>query len=176
MSSPSTAPAIHTPPESQDEAPQQGAHTTGDLARNTKCTLRTVRFYEQEGLIRSHSRGENGTRFFSDTELAKLQLCLDLRESGLSIAEVKALFALKSECKDPATASRALVESLNTQITAMQTRIELLQSLRAELARGIELLSECRTCEGKNFPASCRTCNRFEGDKAPRAIRLLWDV
>ncbi|MBT8451830.1 MAG: MerR family transcriptional regulator, partial [Deltaproteobacteria bacterium] len=63
------------------EQPQCGdLLTTGDMARLSQSTLRTVRFYEQEGLIEPERRSSCGHRLFSARELLKLQLALDLRE------------------------------------------------------------------------------------------------
>ena len=55
------------------------------MARLSESTLRTVRFYEQEGLIEPERRSACGHRLFSGRELLKLQLALDLREAGLSL-------------------------------------------------------------------------------------------
>ena len=69
--------------------------TTGDMARLSDSTLRTVRFYQQEGLIEPERRSNCGHRLFSGRELMKLQLALDLREAGLSLHSIKDLFCLK---------------------------------------------------------------------------------
>jgi DNA-binding transcriptional MerR regulator len=77
--------------------------TTGDMARLSDSTLRTVRFYEQEGLIEPERRSACGHRLFSGRELMKLQLALDLREAGLSLQNIKDLFCLKSTDRHNAT-------------------------------------------------------------------------
>jgi len=57
--------------------------TTGDLARATGETVRTVRFYEEQGILRPATISDGGHRF---------------RELGLSIPDVRALLAMREGC------------------------------------------------------------------------------
>lgn len=147
--------------------------TTGDMARLCDSTLRTVRFYEQEGLIQPRERA-GGRRMFTYDELRKLQLALDLREAGLSIQDIKELFELKSRFKTAREASTEITEIVNRQIVAMQEKIAKLRKLREELAAMVTVLAECAECEGDRFPASCGDCDVIEQPGLPRAVRVLW--
>src|SRR5688572_32402073 len=90
--------------------------TTGEMARLSQTTLRTVRFYEAEGLISSCSREDGSHRKFAPSELKKLQIISDLREAGLSLQEIKALVALKGGCKNAAQAAGTLSSTLCAQV------------------------------------------------------------
>jgi DNA-binding transcriptional MerR regulator len=127
------------------DVPGEPLLTTGEMARRAESTLRTVRFYEEEGLIRSVPRGEGGQRYFEPQELAKLALALDLREAGLSVHDIRTLFGLKSGCSTPAEASRRMAETLESQIGELQQKIDKLRSLREELACMVSSLAECGT-------------------------------
>jgi len=148
--------------------------TTGDMARLSDSTLRTVRFYEQEGLIEPERRSPCGHRLFSQRELLKLQLALDLREAGLSVQDVRDLYCLKSGCDCPEEASRRMSDALNTQVAVMQEKIAKLRRLREELTAMVSMLSECRSCEDGGFPLSCDHCDVLENPSLPRALRVLW--
>lgn len=148
--------------------------TTGDMARLSDSTLRTVRFYQQEGLIEPERRSNCGHRLFSDRELMKLQLALDLREAGLSLQSIKDLFCLKSGCECPEEASERMSNALNQQIDAMQQKIAKLRKLREELTAMVSVLTECRACEEGSFPLSCEKCDVVGGPELPRALRVLW--
>jgi DNA-binding transcriptional MerR regulator len=147
--------------------------TTGDMARLCDSTLRTVRFYEQEGLIRPRERA-GGRRMFTYGELRKLQLALDLREAGLSIQDIKELFELKSRYATAREASTEITEIVTRQITAMQERIAKLRKLREELTAMVTVLAECAECEGDRFPTACGDCDVIEQPGLPRAVRVLW--
>jgi len=93
--------------------------TTGDMARLSGSTLRTVRFYEEEGLIEPEERSDGGHRKFSERQLARLQLALDLREAGLSLADIKALFDFKSTCSTAEEATLQMSAILERQVDEM---------------------------------------------------------
>src|SRR5260221_5999883 len=60
-------------------------YTTGEMARLSNNTLRTVRFYEEAGILRPVGRTEGGHRLFERPELDRLLLVSDLREAGMSL-------------------------------------------------------------------------------------------
>lgn len=152
-----------------------GLFTTGDMARLSSSTLRTVRFYEQAGLIKPQRRSCGGHRLFAKRELTKLQLALDLREAGLSVDSIKSLFKLKAACSSPEEASDRMSAVLNEQIECMQQKITKLRRLREELAAMIAVISECHTCDNKpSFPLACGDCDVLENPDLPRALRVLW--
>ena len=148
--------------------------TTGDMARLSESTLRTVRFYEQEGLIEPERRSACGHRLFSGRELLKLQLALDLRESGLSLQSIKDLFCLKSDCACPEEASQRMSHVLTEQIDTMQQKIAKLRKLREELTAMVSVLTECQSCDEGNFPIACENCDVLSGPQLPRALQVLW--
>lgn len=148
--------------------------TTGDMARLSESTLRTVRFYEQEGLIEPERRSACGHRLFSGRELLKLQLALDLRESGLSLQSIKDLFCLKSDCACPEEASQRMSHVLTEQIDTMQQKIAKLRKLREELTAMVSVLTECQSCDEGNFPIACENCDVLSSPQLPRALQVLW--
>jgi len=144
------------------------------MARLSKSTLRTVRFYQQAGLIQPERRSQCGNRLFSARELMKLQLALDLREAGLSLQGIKDLFCLKSGCACPKEASHQMSDVLNEQIDTMQRKIAKLRKLREELSAMVSVLTECQSCEEGSFPLSCEKCDVLSNPELPRALRVLW--
>ena len=157
------------------EQPQCGdLLTTGDMARLSQSTLRTVRFYEQEGLIEPERRSSCGHRLFSRRELLKLQLALDLREAGLSLQNIKDLFCLKSDCACPEEASQRMSHVLTEQIDTMQQKIAKLRKLREELTAMVSVLTECQSCDEGSFPLACENCDVLSSPQLPRALQVLW--
>lgn len=164
-------------PQGSSEGPckKPCSMTTGDLARACETTVRTVRFYEEAGVLCPEMRSEGGHRLFSEEELQKLQLIMDLRESGLSLTDIKALFELKTKCKTPEEASQRMANVLEAQIEEMQRKIATLRRLREELARTVAIIQECRACdERESFPKRCGGCDVMNRIDLPRAVRLLW--
>lgn len=158
--------------------PACGGHpqllTTGDMARLSGSTLRTVRFYEEAGLLEPEARNDGEHRLFAERELLKLQLVLDLREAGLSLQDIKDLFALKAACPGAKTASKEMSDILERQIDQMQRKIAKLRRLREELASAVAVINECRGCSDPRFPLRCCDCEVLDRADLPRAARLLW--
>ncbi len=59
--------------------------SSGDLARATGNTVRTIRFYEEEGLLMPAVVSGGGHRRYTEDDLERLRLIGDLREIGLSL-------------------------------------------------------------------------------------------
>lgn len=170
-----TQPTEHAAPTDEQEVGPCGRPlTTGDLARACDTTVRTVRFYEEAGVLCPETRSEGGHRLFGKANLQKLQLIMDLREAGLSLNDIRALFELKRDCASPEEASAAMSESLERQIEEMQRKIAVLRRLREELASTVAIIQECRTCESDEFPKRCCDCDVMNRPDLPRAMRLLW--
>jgi len=149
--------------------------STGDLARACETTLRTVRFYEETGLVEPSTRSEGGHRMYDPAQREKLQLVMDLREAGLSIQDIKDLFSLKSKCGSANEASERMANTLESRIGEMQRKIVVLRRLRDELSAMVSVVRECGSCEHKqSFTKQCGGCDVMEREDLPRAMRLLW--
>lgn len=159
-----------TPNEDDEERPL----TTGDLARECETTVRTVRFYEEAGVLCPDKRSQGGHRLFGEADLEKLKLIMDLREAGLSLNDIRRLFDLKREHATAEHASAAMAEVLEAQIVDMQRKIAVLRRLREELAATVAIIGECQGCESKTFPSACGDCDVMGRGDLPRAMRILW--
>ena len=83
--------AMANAPEAFAEA-RDGYERIGDMAKRFGVSLRTLRFYEDKGLI--NPRREGSTRLYSRREKARLQLIMLGRNVGSSLLEVKQMMHL----------------------------------------------------------------------------------
>lgn len=72
--------------------------TISELAREFGVTTRTIRFYEDEGLLNPGREGTN--RVFSQRDRVRLKLALRGKRLGFSIAEIRELFELYDISRD----------------------------------------------------------------------------
>lgn len=68
-------------------------YTIGEFAKNTGFSTRTLRFYEELGLLYPGKRTESGHRLYGLDELAKLQRIQSLKFIGYSLKEIKEMLA-----------------------------------------------------------------------------------
>ncbi len=148
--------------------------TTGELARRTGSTLRTVRFYEEAGLLEPACRDGKGTRRFAPEAVERLRFVLDLREAGLSLAEVRELLAIRRSATGRREAVERLADALQQRIEATRRRIERLQQLERQLVETRALLAGCGQCDVEERPGCCRRCPRLSDPTVPVAAHILW--
>lgn len=73
-------------------------YTISELAREFEVTTRTIRFYEDQGLL--SPRREGTTRIFSQRDRVRLKLALRGKRLGFSLAEIRELFELYDVSRD----------------------------------------------------------------------------
>jgi len=151
----------------------KGLLTTGDMARLAGSTLRTIRFYESHGLIKSTERCDGRHRRFEHCELSKLIAVTGLRDAGFSLDEIGELIALKTgPC--PQAASARMETQLHRHRERLDERIATLQRLRDEIDGCVGEMSHCKDCDCDNFPTDCGDCDRVGATDSPGLTRLVW--
>jgi DNA-binding transcriptional MerR regulator len=73
-------------------------HTITELAREFDITTRTIRHYEDEGLLSPRREGQN--RLFSQRDRVRLKLALRGKRLGFTLAEIRELFDLYDLARD----------------------------------------------------------------------------
>jgi DNA-binding transcriptional MerR regulator len=143
--------------------------TSGDLARATGETVRTVRFYEEQGLLQPVSVSDGGHRRYDGEALERLELILALRALGLSIPDVRTMLAMREGCRTAIDFQRILRDRLPAHIAQARRRIERLRRLESELRQALDSV-EREPAEGASAPCPCDVASR---DGAPRLVRVL---
>jgi DNA-binding transcriptional MerR regulator len=143
--------------------------TSGDLARATGETVRTVRFYEEEGLLRPGGTSEGGHRRYSRGDLEQFQLILDLRELGLSIPDIRGLLATRAGCRTAVDFKKLLADRLPAHIARARSRIERLRRLESELRQALASVA-AEPAESESPPCPCTVASQ---QGAPRIVRVL---
>ena len=92
-------------------------YSIGELAREFDVTTRTIRFYEDEGLLAPGRRGQ--TRIYSSADRVKLKLILRGKRLGFSLAESRQLI----EMYDP-SANQPQLQALLDRIDERRDQLE----------------------------------------------------
>lgn len=66
----------------------------GDLAERTGLSHRTIRHYDEVGLLRPSGRSEGGFRLYTDTDLARLLVIRRMKPLGFSLEQMAELLAV----------------------------------------------------------------------------------
>jgi DNA-binding transcriptional MerR regulator len=107
-----------------------GRLTIGELSRRTGLSVKTLRFWSDEGLLPPASRSASGYRLYSQEALVRLDLVRALREAGLGLDAIRRVLRR----------DMSLADALRLQLAAVEAHAASLQrvaaALRAALQRG----------------------------------------
>ena len=67
---------------------KDGYYTSGEFAKKANVTLRTIRYYDRQGILKPSKVADNGYRLYTDADFAKLQKILSLKYLGFSLEEL----------------------------------------------------------------------------------------
>ena len=126
--------------------------TIGRLARLTGLPARTIRYYEEIGLLPRPPREANGYRRYRTADINRLLLLQRIKLLGVPLAQAKSLLAGASDarCADVQRELRALVDA---RATALDREIAELQAFRNDLAAYQSALAACQPDEQASFSA-----------------------
>jgi MerR family Zn(II)-responsive transcriptional regulator of zntA len=147
----------------------QAALSSGDLARATGNTVRTIRFYEEEGLLKPAVVSDGGHRRYTEADLERLRLITDLRELGLSLCEIRSILELRSGCQNAAEFAIRFQQVLSGHLEEAQRRLERLRRMKKELLDALSSIQERLSSSGVE---QC-PCAVAEAEDAPRIVKVL---
>lgn len=105
----------------------------GLLAKNTGVTTRTLRYYEEMGIMAPSCRHEGSSRAYTSDDVRKLKFILKLKELGLTIREMQELDRVYIEARETNRIIPLLVEMLDNHINTLDEKMSKLSSLRKEI-------------------------------------------
>lgn len=126
----------------------------GEAADRSGVPPKTIRYYEEIGLIRSSGRSPNGYRDFVAADVHKLSFLQRARSLGFTIKDCRALLSLYEDRERSSADVKALAEAHLAEIVR---KIEALESLRVVLAELVE------GCAGDHRP-DCPILADLAGD------------
>ena len=113
----------------------------GEMAKISGFSVKTIRFYCDQGLLHT-ARSEGRYRIFSSDSLAELEIIRALRSMDVPIGELARILELR---RAGVCNCSVLKDSIATKLLSIDSRIQELQMMKSELAR---LLSSWQDCGG----------------------------
>lgn len=104
----------------------------GELASLAGTTTKTLRFYEDSGLLPPAERTASGYRDYGDDAIARLDFIRRGRAAGLTLAEIRKVLNIRDAGTAPC---RHVAELLDDRLTTLDQQIADLHALRANVAQ-----------------------------------------
>ena len=102
-----------------------------DLAKEFGVTTRTIRYYEDQGLLSPAREGLN--RVFSNRDRVRLKLALRGKRLGFSLAEIRELFELYDVSRDEQRQLEAFLERLERRRALLEQQREDIEVMLSEI-------------------------------------------
>ena len=99
---------------------KEGYYSSGEFARMAHVTLRTIRYYDKQNILKPSYVSEAGARFYTDEDLARLQQILLLKFLGFSLDDIRDMTISDTDY-------HFMRDSLDVQLKLVRDRIEQLQ-------------------------------------------------
>jgi DNA-binding transcriptional MerR regulator len=135
----------------------------GELADQVGVNPKTVRYYEQIGLIPLAPRTSGGYREYADTDAARLTFIKTAQRLGLSLEEVAEILRLRERGEPPCGYVR---DVLDQQLRSIDKRIAELRALRSELRELRKAADAIPEVDG----ATCRIIEHVKAATAAAAV------
>lgn len=123
-------------------------------AKLSGLSSKTIRFYEQQGIIEAAVRANNGYRVYNDKQLEQLRFIKRTRDLGFSLEESKELLELMH---NPARRSAEVKARVLAHVEQIDQQLVQLTKMREQL---LDLSSQCRGDDG----AECPILDALSGD------------
>jgi DNA-binding transcriptional MerR regulator len=137
------------------------AMTIGQIARAGGVNPRTLRYYERIGLLTPSARSEADYRLYTASDAARLAFIRRAQATGLSLAEIGAVLAVRDAGTAPCRHVRALAQA---KVVELDARLADLRALRQEL---VALAERALAVEPACAAATAAVCLAFADGKPP---------
>ena len=111
-----------------------------DLAREFGITPRTIRFWEDQGILAPEREG--GKRVFTRRDRARLKMALRGKRLGLSLAEIKDLIGMYNSTEDETPQLLQCLRIMEKRRAALQQQREDIEAMLAEIGQFESLCRE----------------------------------
>lgn len=118
-------------------------YKTGEFANKANVSIRTIRYYDNQGLLKPSKINKSGYRLYTDQDFVKLQQILALKYLGFSLDEIFSMTASND--------LSSLQKSLSLQSKLVKQKIEHLQLVETTIKETIKLLKENKNIDWNNI-------------------------
>lgn len=105
----------------------------GDLAKSLGLTTRTLRYWEEVGIIESEERADGANRGYSPYFVRRIRFIMKLKDLGLSIKEMQDLYIAYGEAKETDQMIPKLIAFLDKHTRMVDEKVAKLLSLRKDI-------------------------------------------
>ena len=111
----------------------QGFMTVGEVAKKMGVTVRTLQYYDKEGLLSPSAESKGGRRLYTDKDLITLHQIISLKSLGFSLDDIKERLISLETPTDVANALTEQADDIRKKIEQLQASLSAIEQLKAEV-------------------------------------------
>ena len=111
----------------------QGYMTVGEVAKKIGVTVRTLQYYDKEGLLSPSAESEGGRRLYTDKDLVTLHQIISLKSLGFSLEDIKQRLISLGTPADVANALTEQADDIRKKIEQLTASLTAIEQLKAEV-------------------------------------------
>ncbi len=146
----------------------------GEVAGMLNTTVRTIRYYEEEGLVLPH-RTDGGTRLYSYQHIERLKAIIHLAENGFSLDTIRLIGTVRTTCSTGDEGSRKVAGTIDHAIKDIEAQIDNLKKLKSELSAAYSLVKKCAGCKNEPSSRGCPICPVNNKLSKIEVLNLIWE-
>jgi DNA-binding transcriptional MerR regulator len=113
----------------------QGYMTVGELAKKMGVTVRTLQYYDKEGLLSPSAESDGGFRLYTDKDAVQLHQILSMKYVGFSLSDIKKRHISLDTPADVESALTAQQKAIEEKIEALSESLKAIKALKAEVVQ-----------------------------------------
>ena len=123
-----------------------------ELSEHIGLSAHTLRFYEKHGLISASNRSEAGYRFYSDSDVRRVEFVKTARNTGFSLEDIAQLLSIRVDktshsCQEVTDITRKKLTQVNHKLAELQSMQQTLELLLESCCGGPENATHCSIME-----------------------------
>ncbi|XUZ99451.1 MerR family transcriptional regulator [Streptomyces araujoniae] len=127
----------------------------GEVAARTELSLRTIRHYEETGLVTPSARSQGGFRLYTETDVARLMVIRRMKPLGFTLDQMRDLLNATDRLDGDDALDDGEREALLERVrTYRQAAAEQVEKLRIQLERAEDFADTLGTRLEQNAPAA----------------------
>jgi len=119
----------------------------GAFAKLAGTNLRTLRYYEEVGLLQPSARSKGGFRYYRKTDLNRVELVKHLQDLGLTLDEIHGLIKERNSQAGRAACMERVGEALRVNKELLDARMHQMNQHLKKIEEATEKHSICENCD-----------------------------
>lgn len=146
----------------------------GEIAQNAGTSVRTVRYYLEEGFIRAAGRSPGGFYLFTPEVAQTVFYIQKLKDAGMALKDIKQIYRARLDGQTGNEAYQEVLKHLEAQKAIVEQKIADYQRLENEIHEAIDLVRKCEGCSVQPSRKNCEACAVVKSaEKIPWPVKAI---